>query len=242
MNYALIQRFFLPSNELSSGCWWCFFELPPPPNQIVVGAYYQITQTKSVGEPELETTISCKTQVQHLLHQTTSSAPEALAPTPVSLELLRRCEYSLDQILVLLGGANIKYQPTSQETTAPLLHLLQFFYCLISCSNSTCISQEAWTRHRHQHLLQVVHFSRAAECFHMGGGFALIEVGLACISENSRDECNKLTYFHQIWNQVIIDKCDDDYMIFAHTSVPFYSCSVVSNFRRFTKANFWPHV
>ena len=105
---------FLPSNELSSGCWWCFFELPLPPNQIVVGGYCQITKTKSVGEPELETTISCRTQVQHLLHQTTSSAPEALAPAPLSLALLRRCEYSLDQILVVLGGATTKCQPLSQ--------------------------------------------------------------------------------------------------------------------------------
>ena len=116
VKYALTKHFFLLSNELAaSGCWWCFFELPPPTRLLlVVIVVTQINQIKSVGEPELETTISCKTQVQHLLHQTTSSAPEALAPAPVSLALLRRCEFSLDQILVVVGGATIKYQPPFQ--------------------------------------------------------------------------------------------------------------------------------
>ena len=71
--------------------------------------------------------------------------------------------------------------------------------------------------------------------FSHAGGFALIEVGLACISENSRDECNKLTYFHQIWTQVIIDKFDDDYMIFAHTPAPFIhaqSCQISGGLQR----------
>ena len=82
---------------------------PPTRLLLVVIVVTQINQIKSVGEPELETTISCKTQVQHLLHQTTSSAPEALAPAPVSRALLR-----FWLILVVVGGATIKYQPPSQ--------------------------------------------------------------------------------------------------------------------------------
>ena len=55
--------------------------------------------------------------MQHLLHQTTSSAPEALAPAPVSLALLRRCEFSLDQILVDFGGIN--HPPSRDDCSAP---------------------------------------------------------------------------------------------------------------------------
>ena len=89
VKYALTEYFFLLSNELTSGCWWCFFELPPPTRLLlVVIVVTQINQIKSVGEPELETTINWRTQVQRLLHQTTSSAPEALAPAPVSLALI----------------------------------------------------------------------------------------------------------------------------------------------------------
>ena len=69
----------------------------------------------------------------------------------------------------------------------------------------------------------------------MGGGFALIEVGLASFQKIALMNAMDSSIFHQIRPRVIFDKFDDDYMIFAHTPAPFIhaqSCQISGGLQR----------